>query len=61
VTLGVAIELYAAFRQASRTSLPSASAALQDIRECKKPFRGFLLRKTTPRDIYEPTVIVKPV
>jgi hypothetical protein len=33
VELGGAIELHAAFREESRTSLPSVSAALQEIRE----------------------------
>ena len=33
VELGEASELHAAFREESRTSLPSASAALQEIRE----------------------------
>jgi hypothetical protein len=45
----------------SRTQLPSASAALQEIRGSEGPFRGFLPRKTTPRDLYEATVIAKPL
>jgi hypothetical protein len=40
VELGGAIELHAAFRKESRTSLPSVSAALQEIRESQGPFRG---------------------
>jgi hypothetical protein len=51
VELGGAIELHAAFREESRTSLPSVSAALQEIRESQSHFRGFLPRKTTPRDL----------
>jgi hypothetical protein len=35
VELGGAIELHAAFREESRTSLPSVSAALQEIRETR--------------------------
>jgi hypothetical protein len=61
VELGGAIELHAAFREESRTSLPSVSAALQEIRESQGPFRGFLPRKTTPRDLYQATVIAKPL
>jgi hypothetical protein len=52
--------MHAAFREESRTSLLSASAALQEIRESQGPFRGFLPRKTTPRDLYQATVIAKP-
>ncbi len=59
--LGGAIELHAAFRKESRTSLPSVSAALQEIRESPGPFRGFLPRKTTPRDLYQAKVIAKPL
>ena len=59
--LGGAIELHAAFREESRTSLPSLSVALQEIRESQEPFRGFLPRKTTPRDLYQATVIAKPL
>jgi hypothetical protein len=33
--------MHAAFREESRTSLLSASAALQEIRESQGPFRGF--------------------
>jgi hypothetical protein len=51
--------MYAAFREESRTSLLSASAALQEIRESDRPFRGFLPRKTTPRDLYHTVVIAK--
>jgi hypothetical protein len=61
VDLGGAIELHAAFREESRTSLPSVSAALQEIRESEVPFRGFLPRKTTPRNLYQATVIAKPL
>jgi hypothetical protein len=35
VELGGAIELHAAFREESRTSLPSVSGALQEIRETR--------------------------
>jgi hypothetical protein len=38
VELGGAIELHAAFRKESRTSLPSVSAALQEIRESLRTF-----------------------
>jgi hypothetical protein len=41
VDLGGATELHAAFREESRTSLPSASAALQEIREAKELFVVF--------------------
>jgi hypothetical protein len=40
VDLGGAAELHAAFREESRTSLLSASAALQEIRELGKPTRN---------------------
>jgi hypothetical protein len=33
----------------------------QEIRGSKKAFRGFLSRKTTPRDLYQATVIAKPL
>ena len=59
--LGGATDLPAAFREESRTQLLSASAGLQEIRESQGPFRGFLPRKTTPRDLYETTVIAKPL
>jgi hypothetical protein len=59
VELGGAIELHAAFRKESRKSLPPVSAALQEIRESRGPSRGFLPRKTTPRDLYQATVIAK--
>jgi hypothetical protein len=59
VELCGATELLAAFREESRTSLLSASAALQEIRESDQPFRGFLPRKTTPRYLYQVTVIAK--
>jgi hypothetical protein len=59
VELGGAIELHAAFREESCTSLLPASAALQEIRESHVAFRGFLPRKTTPRDLYGTTVIAK--
>jgi hypothetical protein len=58
---GGATELHAAFREESRTSLPSASAALQEIRGSKGHFRGFLPKKTTPRDLCEARVTVKPL
>jgi hypothetical protein len=48
-------ELHATFREESRTSLFSASAAMQEIRGSDRPFRGFLPRKTTPRDLYRAT------
>jgi hypothetical protein len=54
-------ELHAAFREEGRTQLPSASAALQEIRGSESPLGGFLPRKTTPRDLYEATVIAKPL
>ena len=59
--LGGAIEPHAAFRKESRTSLPSVSAALQEIRESQVAFRGFLPRKITPGDLYQATVIAKPL
>jgi hypothetical protein len=52
--------MHAAFLEESRTSLLSASAALQEIRESQGPFRGFS-RKTTARDIYQAIVIAKPL
>jgi hypothetical protein len=52
-------ELHATFREESRTSLFSARAALQEIRESDRLFRGFLPKKTTPRDLYQATVIAK--
>jgi hypothetical protein len=61
VELCRATELDAAFREESRTSFLPASAALQEIRESERPFRGFLPRKTTPRDLYQATVIAKPL
>jgi hypothetical protein len=36
-------------------------SAAQEIRGSHVAFRGFLPRKTTPRDLYEPTVIAKPL
>jgi len=53
VDLGGATELHAAFREESRTSLLSISAALQEIRGSDRLLRGFLPRKTTPRDPYQ--------
>jgi hypothetical protein len=50
VELCLATELHAAFREESRTSLLSTSAALQEIRGSDRYFRGFLPRKTTPPD-----------
>jgi hypothetical protein len=44
VELGGATELYAAFREESRTSLLSASAALQEIR-VDKPFSWFSFKE----------------
>jgi hypothetical protein len=52
-------ELHATFREESRTSLFSASAAPQEIRRSDRHFRGFLPRKTTPRERYRATVIAK--
>jgi hypothetical protein len=54
-----ATELHATFREESRTSLFSASAALQEIWERDRPFGGFLPKKTTPRDLNQATVIAK--
>jgi hypothetical protein len=54
-----ATELHAAFREESRTSLLSNSAALQEIRGSDRLLRGFLPRKTTPRNLYQATVIAK--
>jgi hypothetical protein len=52
-------ELDAAFREESCTSFPSASAALQEIREAiglfVVPFQG----KSMLRDLYQTTVIAK--
>jgi hypothetical protein len=48
-----AIELHAAFREESRTSLLSANAALKGNPGKPRVFRGFLPRKTTPRDLYQ--------
>jgi hypothetical protein len=59
VELGGAIELHAAFREESRTSLPSGKCRVLEIRGSHIAFRGFLPRKTTPRDLYETTVIAK--
>jgi hypothetical protein len=53
VDLCGATELHAAFREESRTSLLSISAALQEIRGSDRLLRGFLPRKTTPRDPYQ--------
>jgi hypothetical protein len=33
----------------------------QEIRESEKAFRGFLSRKTTPRELFGTTVIAKPL
>jgi hypothetical protein len=54
-----ATKMHAAFREESRTSLLLISAALQEIRESHVAFRGFLPRKTTPRDLYPAPVIAK--
>jgi hypothetical protein len=59
VDLCGATDLHAAFREESRTSLLATSAALQEIRESERAFRGFLPRKTTPRELYQATVIAK--
>jgi hypothetical protein len=59
VDLSGATELHAAFREESRTSLLSTSAALKGNPGSDRPFRGFLPRKTTPRDLYQATVIAK--
>jgi hypothetical protein len=45
VELGGATELHAAFPEESRTSLPSAGAARQEIREAKDFFVVFRQRK----------------
>jgi hypothetical protein len=60
VDLCGATQLHAAFREESRTSLFSTRAARQEIRGSDIPFRGFLSKKTTPRDLYQATVIAKP-
>jgi hypothetical protein len=59
--LGGATELHAAFREESRTSLSSMSAALQEIRESEMTFPWSRLAGTTPRDLREATVTVKPL
>ena len=59
VELCGASQLHAAFREESRTSLLSTGAALQEIREAIDLFVVFLPGKTTPRDLYQATVIVK--
>jgi hypothetical protein len=61
VELCGATELHAAFRKESRTSFLPASAALQEIREAIGLFVVFFPRKTTPRHIYQATVIAKPL
>jgi hypothetical protein len=50
VELGDDIKLHAAFREGSRPSSPSVSATLQEIRGTTL---AFVLRKTTPRDLYQ--------
>jgi hypothetical protein len=54
VELCGATELHAAFREESRTSSLPAGPALQEIREAKSLFVGFLPGKNTPRDLYRP-------
>jgi len=61
VELVGAIELHAAFRKESRTSLPPVSAARRKSGKAKKAFRGFLSKKTTPRELFGTTVIAKPL
>jgi hypothetical protein len=51
VELGGAIELHAAFRKESRTSFALGERRAQEIRESEKSLRGFLPRKTTPREL----------
>jgi hypothetical protein len=58
VELCGATELHAAFREESRTSFLPASAALQEIREANG-FSWSRLAGTTPRDLYQATVIAK--
>ena len=53
--------MHAAFREESRKCLLSTSAALQEIRGANELFVVFSQGKTTPRDLYEITVIAKPV
>jgi hypothetical protein len=52
-----ATELHATFREESRTSLFSARVALEGNLGSGRPFRGFLPRKTTPRNLFQTTVI----
>jgi hypothetical protein len=59
VDLCGATALHAAFREESRTSLLSTSAALQEIRGAIGLFVVFSQGKTTPRDLYQATVIAK--
>jgi hypothetical protein len=59
VELCGATELHAAFREESRTSFLPASAALQEIREAKALFVVFSQGKTTPRDLYQATVVFR--
>ncbi len=59
--LGGAIELHAAFREERRTSFAFGECRVQEIRGSQGPLRGFLPRKTTPRDLYQATVIAKPL
>jgi hypothetical protein len=60
VELGRAIELHAAFPEESCTSLLFECRA-QEIQGSHVAFRGFLPRKSTPRGLYETTVIAKPL
>jgi hypothetical protein len=61
VELGGAIELDAAFREESRTSLPSVSAACRKSGEAASPFVVSSQGKPLLATLYETTVIAKPL
>jgi hypothetical protein len=60
VGLGVFGELHAPFFTETRTPC-LVERSMAGNRESQEPFRGFLPRKTTPRDLYQATVIAKPL
>jgi hypothetical protein len=57
VELGEATEPHAAFREESRTSLLSASAALQEIREAEASFVVFHQRKPHLANFVRPRLL----
>jgi hypothetical protein len=61
VELGGAIELHAAFRNESRTSLPSVSAARRKSGKAKKPLVVFSQGKPLLANFFGTTVIANPL